>query len=73
MHNPVTCSSRCRASLRHLALPLLEPAVLRNTETIADAKQAQEAVKNALAVLKEFYAKAAEATALMQARGGTAT
>ena len=38
----------------------------KNTETIADAKQAQEAVKNALAVLKEFYAKAAEATALMQ-------
>merc|ERR1719352_383202 len=38
----------------------------KNTETIADAKQGQEAVKNALAVLKEFYAKAAEATALMQ-------
>jgi DNA repair exonuclease SbcCD ATPase subunit len=38
----------------------------KNTETIADAKAAQEAVKSALAVLKEFYAKAAEATALMQ-------
>merc|ERR1719486_137253 len=34
--------------------------------TIADAKAAQEAVKSALGVLKEFYAKAAEATALMQ-------
>jgi chromosome segregation ATPase len=39
----------------------------KNTETIKDAKAAQEAVKAALAVLKEFYAKAAEATALMQA------
>jgi chromosome segregation ATPase len=41
----------------------------KNTVTIADAQQAQEAVKNALAVLKEFYAKAAEATALMQVKG----
>merc|ERR1719265_1659233 len=39
----------------------------KNTQTIKDAKAAQEAVKAALAVLKEFYAKAAEATALMQA------
>jgi cell division septum initiation protein DivIVA len=39
----------------------------KNKATIADAKAAQEAVKSALAVLKEFYAKAAEATALMQA------
>jgi predicted nucleic acid-binding Zn-ribbon protein len=38
----------------------------KNEATIADAKAAQEAVKSALAVLKEFYAKAAEATALMQ-------
>jgi chromosome segregation ATPase len=39
----------------------------KNKATVADAKAAQEAVKSALAVLKEFYAKAAEATALMQA------
>merc|ERR1719271_763172 len=38
----------------------------KNTETIADAKSAQTAVAQALAVLKEFYAKAAEATALLQ-------
>lgn len=38
----------------------------KNAATIADAKAAQEAVKSALAVLKDFYAKAAEATALVQ-------
>lgn len=38
----------------------------KNTETIADAKEAQTAVKEALKVLKEFYAKAAEATSLSQ-------
>merc|ERR1719284_2136013 len=34
-----------------------------NEATIADAKAAQTAVENALAVLKDFYAKSAEATA----------
>merc|ERR1719214_394530 len=38
----------------------------KNTDTIADAKEAQEAVSSAMTVLKEFYAKAGEATALMQ-------
>jgi chromosome segregation ATPase len=38
----------------------------KNTETIADAKAAQSAVEQALAVVKEFYAKAGEATSLMQ-------
>jgi hypothetical protein len=38
----------------------------KNEATIADAKEAQVAVSQALAVLKEFYAKAAEATALVQ-------
>merc|ERR1719401_1977487 len=37
-----------------------------NEETLADAKEAQAAVAQAITVLKEFYAKAAEATALMQ-------
>jgi len=37
-----------------------------NTETIADSQEAQTAVAQALTVLKEFYAKAAEATALLQ-------
>merc|ERR1712063_180952 len=38
----------------------------KNTETISDAQEAQTAVAQALTVLKEFYAKAAEATALLQ-------
>merc|ERR1719199_1838315 len=38
----------------------------KNEITIKDAKDAQVAVSQALAVLKEFYAKAAEATALVQ-------
>merc|ERR1719356_782961 len=38
----------------------------KNLQTIADAQEAQTAVAQALVVLKEFYAKAAEATALVQ-------
>jgi DNA repair exonuclease SbcCD ATPase subunit len=38
----------------------------KNTETISDSEQAQTAVAQALTVLKEFYAKAAEATSLLQ-------
>jgi len=38
----------------------------KNTQTMEDAKAAQTAVAQALTVLKEFYAKAAEATALLQ-------
>merc|ERR1719263_1487515 len=38
-----------------------------NTETIADAEAAQTAVAQALTVLKEFYARAGEATAFVQA------
>mmetsp|Transcript_126636 Transcript_126636/g.343777 ORF Transcript_126636/g.343777 Transcript_126636/m.343777 type:complete len:262 (+) Transcript_126636:2-787(+) len=38
----------------------------KNEETIKDAQEAQTAVAQALVVLKEFYAKAAEATALLQ-------
>merc|ERR1712100_854234 len=37
-----------------------------NEETIKDSEEAQTAVAQALTVLKEFYAKAAEATALLQ-------
>jgi len=39
-----------------------------NTETIADSEAAQTAVAQALTVLKEFYAKAAEATAFVQTK-----
>merc|ERR1719409_1666515 len=38
----------------------------KNTETIADAKEAQTATEQALTVLKDFYAKAAEATSFVQ-------
>merc|ERR1719247_3868789 len=37
-----------------------------NTETISDSQEAQTAVAQALTVLKEFYAKAGDATALVQ-------
>merc|ERR1712039_318265 len=37
-----------------------------NTETIADSQEAQTAVAQALTILKEFYAKAGDATALLQ-------
>jgi len=37
-----------------------------NEETIADAQEAQTAVAQALTVLREFYKKAGEATALLQ-------
>jgi len=38
----------------------------KNTETIADAGEALDAVAQAMAVLKDFYAKAGEATAFAQ-------
>merc|ERR1719213_713221 len=38
----------------------------KNEDTIEDAKDAQTAVGQAIAVLKDFYAKAATATALVQ-------
>lgn len=38
----------------------------KNEQTIQDAKEAQTAVEQATAVLKEFYAKSAQATALAQ-------
>merc|ERR1719359_463133 len=47
-----------------------EASKAKNQATIKDAKEAQEAVNMALAILKEFYAKAAEATALAQQTPG---
>merc|ERR1719207_126804 len=41
----------------------------KNTVTIKDAQGAQTAVAQALSVLNEFYAKAAEATSLVQTKG----
>merc|ERR1719231_1224240 len=40
----------------------------KNTATISDAQEAQTAVAQALTVLKEFYAKAAESTAFAQTK-----
>ncbi|CAJ1405723.1 unnamed protein product [Effrenium voratum] len=40
----------------------------KNAATIKDAKEAQAAVAQALTVLKDFYAKAADATALVQTK-----
>merc|ERR1719517_173810 len=37
-----------------------------NEETIRDSQEAQTAVSQAITVLKEFYAKAGDATALLQ-------
>jgi len=42
----------------------------KNQATIADAKTAQEAVAQALAVLKDFYAKAGESESVQGAEGG---
>merc|ERR1712139_685924 len=38
----------------------------KNMQTTKEAKDAQQAVTSAMAVLRDFYAKAAKATALLQ-------
>merc|ERR1712032_1600469 len=48
------------------ATKLRQEEKAKNTETISDAQEAQTAVAQALTVLKEFYAKAGEATAFVQ-------
>jgi len=48
------------------ATAIREKENAKNTVVIADAKAASEAVANALNVLKEFYAKAGQATSLVQ-------
>merc|ERR1719162_2598067 len=48
------------------ATKLRQEEKAKNTETIADSEAAQTAVAQALTVLKEFYAKAAEATSFVQ-------
>lgn len=40
----------------------------KNADTVGDAKEAQEAVAQALQVLKEFYAKAGAATSFLQTK-----
>merc|ERR1719502_793302 len=48
------------------ATKIREEEKAKNTETIKDTAEAQTAVEQALAVLNEFYAKAGQATALVQ-------
>merc|ERR1719217_1223890 len=48
------------------ATKMREEEKAKNAATIKDAQEAQTAVASALTVLKEFYAKAAKATALAQ-------
>merc|ERR1719217_462001 len=48
------------------ATSLRETEKAKNAATIKDAQEAQTAVSQALTVLKEFYAKAGKATALVQ-------
>ena len=48
------------------ATKLRQEEKAKNPETITDSQEAQTAVAQALTVLKEFYAKAAEATALLR-------
>merc|ERR1719247_292504 len=59
-------------ALKELAADMAENTAERsankaeNEQTISDAKAAQTAVEAAMAVMKDFYAKSAEATALSQ-------
>jgi len=48
------------------ATQMREDEKTKNAETITDAQEAQTAVAQALTVLKEFYAKASQATAFVQ-------
>merc|ERR1719272_414385 len=48
------------------ATKLREEEKAKNAETVSDAKEAQKAVDQALGVLKDFYEKAGDATALVQ-------
>jgi chromosome segregation ATPase len=48
------------------ATAIREAEKAKNTETIADSQEAQTAVSQALTVLREFYDKAAQATAMVQ-------
>lgn len=60
------------SALKDLAADMAENTAERsankaeNEQTISDAKAAQTAVEAAMAVMKDFYAKSAEATALSQ-------
>merc|ERR1719271_2366646 len=50
------------------ATEIRESEKAENTQTIKDSQEAQTAVSQAVTVLKEFYEKAGEATALIQSK-----
>merc|ERR1719364_423787 len=50
------------------ATEIREAEKAENTQTIKDSQEAQTAVSQAVTVLKEFYEKAGEATALIQSK-----
>merc|ERR1719440_2298076 len=64
--------AQLNAALKQLAAEMAEQTAERaaskaeNEQTISDAKAAQTAVEEAMAVLKDFYAKSSQATALTQ-------
>jgi len=69
-HDVVTLSSELSElnTAMKSATELRQKEKSKNVITIKDAKEAQSAVAQALTVLKEFYAKAGEATALVQTK-----
>merc|ERR1719456_785994 len=48
------------------ATSIREAEKAKNAATVADAKEAQVATQNAMKVLQDFYAKAADATSMVQ-------
>jgi len=69
-HEVVTLSSELSElnTAMKSATELRQKEKSKNANTVKDAKEAQSAVAQALNVLKEFYAKAGEATALVQTK-----
>jgi len=73
-HMPLPLQSREEFEHFYLQLSLIASTTARlraavetgNAQTIEDAQEAQTAVAQAMTVLQEFYAKAGEATALLQ-------
>merc|ERR1719215_2499934 len=61
-----TLIAQLTQSIEDLTAASQELAKEKNEATIADAKAAQVAVEQATAVMKDFYAKSAQATALVQ-------
>jgi hypothetical protein len=61
----------CRIGVEPMSPQIRGEEKEKNTQTISDSKDAQKATSQAVTVLKEFYAKAGKATALIQQVRGT--